>query len=68
MKLFKSKKTPAYFLGENVSLNKEEILDATKSFTPDALQLCAAAYLVIMSKHGIIPKGILETLEDAVEA
>ena len=68
MKLFKSKKIPAYFQGENVSLNKEEILAATKSFTPEALHLCAAAYLVIMSKHGITPKGILETLEDAVEA
>ena len=68
MKLFKSKKIPAYFQGENVSLNKEEILEATKSFTPEALNLCAAAYLVIMGKHGITPKGILETLEDAAEA
>lgn len=68
MKLFKSKKIPAYFQGENVSLNKEEILEATKALTPEALHLCAAAYLVVMSKHGITPKGILETLEDAVEA
>ena len=68
MKLFKSKKIPAYFQGETVSLNKEEILDAAKAFTPETLQLCAAAYLVIMSKHGITPKGILQTLEDAAEA
>lgn len=63
MKLFKSKKTPAYFQGEVVSQNKEEILDAVKSFTPEALHLCAAAYLMIMSKLGVNPKGILETLE-----
>ena len=68
MKLFKSKKIPAYFQGENVSLNKEEILEATKAFTPEALHLCAAAYLMVMSKHGITPNGILETLEKAAEA
>ena len=68
MKLFKSKKIPAYFQGETVSLNKKEILEAAKSFTPEALHLFAAAYLVIMSEHGITPKGILETLEDAAEA
>ena len=68
MKLFKSKKIPAYFQGENVSLNKEEILEATKALTPEALHLCAAAYLGVMSKHGVTPHGILETLEKAVEA
>lgn len=68
MKLFKSKKTPEYFQGEIVSQNKEEILKAVKSFTPEALHLCAAAYLIVMSKHGITPNGILETLEKAAEA
>ena len=63
MKLFKSKKKPAYFQGEMVSQNKEEILEAVNSLTPEALHLCAAAYFVIMSKMGITPKGILETLE-----
>ncbi|MEE0886259.1 MAG: hypothetical protein UIB61_05075 [Treponema sp.] len=63
MKLFKSKKIPAYFQGETVSLNKEEILDAAKAFTPEALHLCAAAYLVVMSKLGVTPKEILEILE-----
>lgn len=63
MKLFKSKKIPAYFQGETVSLNKEEILDAAKAFTPEALHLCAAAYLMIMSKLGVTPNGILKTLE-----
>ena len=62
-KLFKSKKTPAYFKREFVNQNKEEILEAVEEFTPEALQLCAAAYLMIMSKLGVTPKGILEDLE-----
>ena len=62
MKLFK-KKTPAYFQRETVNQNKEEILEAVESFTPEALHLCAAAYLMIMSKLGVTPKEILETLE-----
>ena len=63
MKLFKSKKTPTYFQRETVSQNKEEIIEAAESFTPEALHLCAAAYLMIMSKLGVTPKEILETLE-----
>lgn len=63
MRLFKSKKTPAYFKREIVSQNKEEILEAVESFTPEALQLCAAAYLMIMSKLGVTPSEILKTLE-----
>lgn len=63
MKLFKSKKIPAYFNKEIVNQNKEEILEAVESFTPEALHLCAAAYLMIMSKLGVTPKEILETLE-----
>lgn len=63
MKLFKSKKTPAYFQKEMANQNKEEILEAVESFTPEALHLCAAAYLMIMSKLGVTPNGILETLE-----
>lgn len=63
MKLFKSKKIPAYFQKEMANQNKEEILEAAESFTPDALHLCAAAYLMIMSKLGVTPKEILETLE-----
>ena len=62
-KLFKSKKTPAYFKREFVNQNKEEIIEAAESFTPDALHLCAAAYLMMMSKLGVTPKEILETLE-----
>ena len=63
MKLFKLKKTPAYFQRETVSQNKEEIIEAAESFTLEALHLCAAAYLMIMSKLGVTPKEILETLE-----
>lgn len=63
MKLFKSKKIPTYFQRETVSQNKEEIIEAAESFTPDALHLCAAAYLMTMSKLGVTPKEILETLE-----
>lgn len=63
MKLFKSKKTPTYFQRETVNQNKEEIIEAVESFTPDALHLCAAAYLMMMSKLGVTPKEILETLE-----
>lgn len=63
MKLFKSKKTPTYFQRETVNQNKEEIIEAAESFTPDALHLCAAAYLMMMSKLGVTPKEILETLE-----
>lgn len=62
-KLFKSKKTPAYFNREFVNHNKEEIIEAAESFTPEALHLCAAAYLMIMSKLGVTPKEILATLE-----
>lgn len=68
MKLFKSKKIPTYFQGETVSLNEDEILKAVKSLTPEALNLCAAAFIVTMSKYGITPKGILEILESAEEA
>ena len=63
MKLFKSKKIPTYFQRETVNQNKEEIIEAAESFTPDALHLCAAAYLMMMSKLGVKPKEILETLE-----
>lgn len=63
MKLFKSKKIPAYFQKEMANQNKEEIFEAAESFTPDALHLCAAAYLMIMSKLGVTPKEILKTLE-----
>ena len=63
MKLFKSKKTPAYFQKEMANQNKEEILEAVESFTPEALHLCAAAYLMMMSKLVVTPKEILETLE-----
>ena len=63
MKLFKSEKIPTYFQRETVSQNKEEIIEAAESFTPDALHLCAAAYLMMMSKLGVTPKEILETLE-----
>lgn len=66
MKLFRSRKTPAYFQGEIVNQNTKEILKTVAAFTPEALSLCAAAYLVVMSKHGVTPHGILETLEKAV--
>lgn len=63
MKLFKSKKKPAYFSRETTNQNREEILEAVNSLTPDTLRLCAVGYFVVMSKMGITPKGILETLE-----
>lgn len=60
--IFLRGKEPPYMESEEPDLNDEKIMHAVNCMTRNALESCAAGYLLFMKAAKISPKKICETI------
>ena len=66
MEVFLNGKTPPFFESDVPDLNEKKIQYAVNNMHYVGLQMCAAGYLLIMTKMGHSPKEIKQMLEEAI--